>query len=96
MNRAAEFAAFCKARAMIESELAQAGAALRAIPGVGSGPMGLTPDSVKFSPEFRAAKARHDIAFAALRRLNGHNVKRFAAELRQEREAARAAMLARP
>jgi len=59
------------ARAALEAEHKAAGAALRAIPGIGSGRMGLTPDHVKASPDYRAARAAYDRAFAALRRFNG-------------------------
>ena len=33
-------------------------------------PNGLTPDAVKFSPEYRAAKSAYDQAFARLRAVN--------------------------
>jgi hypothetical protein len=49
------------------------------------GPTGLTPDTVKEAPEWRAAKARVDKAFARLRSFNATFVKRFAKELRAER-----------
>ena len=49
------------------------------------GPMGLTPDIVNEAPEWRAAKARVDRAFAQLRSFNAVFVKRFAKELRAER-----------
>lgn len=49
------------------------------------GPTGLTPDIVKEAPEWRAAKARVDKAFARLRSFNATFVKRFAKELRTER-----------
>lgn len=52
------------------AEWRAAGKALKAIPGVNSGPNGLTPDSVKQSPEFRAAKAACDQAFQAVRAFN--------------------------
>ncbi len=53
-----------------EAAWREAGKAMKAIPGIGSGPMGLTPDHVKFSPAYRAAKAASDAAFAKLRKLN--------------------------
>ena len=58
------------AQNMLEAEFKRAGAVLRAITGVGSGQMGLTPGIIKFSPEYRAAKAATDTAFSALRAFN--------------------------
>jgi len=63
----------------------EAGDRLKAIPGVGSGPMGLTPDSVKASPEYRKAKADYDLAFANLRSFNSWFTRTFKKEIRQER-----------
>jgi hypothetical protein len=74
--------------AAITSTLNRASDALRPFP---KGPMGLTPDAVKFSPEFRAAKAAYDAAFQALRDHNGFMVKTFAAEMRAERKRPRKA-----
>ena len=68
--------------ALIEAEMAAAEAVMRAFP---RGPMGLPPESVRLSPEYRAAKARTDKAFARLRAFNAVYVKRFAKELRAER-----------
>ena len=68
--------------ALIEKEMAAAAAAMRAFP---RGAMGLPPESVRLSPEYRAAKARTDKAFARLRAFNAVYVKRFANELRAER-----------
>ncbi|MGE5732779.1 MAG: hypothetical protein ACM37U_12605 [Gemmatimonas sp.] len=70
--------------AALESELSAAEQELKVFP---RGPMGLTPDAVKALPEYRAAKARVDKAFARLRAFNGVFVKRFAKELRAERAA---------
>lgn len=71
--------------AQLEAEHKRASAALKALPGVGTGPMGLTPDAVKFSPEYRTLKAAADAAREAVRRHNGMMVKRYAREMRQER-----------
>ena len=49
------------------------------------GPMGLTPDPVKAMPEYRAACAAYDKAFAALRDYNGKFTKAFKAEYAAER-----------
>lgn len=84
-----EFAAFKARRAQLETETAAASAALQVFP---SGPTGLTPDAVKFSPEFQAASARYAKAAGQLRELNGANVKRFAKELAAERDARRLAI----
>jgi hypothetical protein len=72
-------------RLALEAAAKSAGGQLKAIQGVGSGPMGLTPDAVKFSPEYRRAYAHYHRAANALRRFNAIFVKRFAIELRQER-----------
>jgi hypothetical protein len=61
--------------------------AWKAVPGAGTGPMGLTPDAVKFGPEYRAAKRAYEIAAAELRAFDSQFVKRFKAELRAERRA---------
>ena len=58
-----------------ETRYQAAAKALKAIDGVGSGNMGLTPDSVKSSPEYRLAKGRLDRAFQDLRRVNAKVVK---------------------
>lgn len=88
-----EFCAYRTARDILERRLAAASAAWNAIPGIGSGPMGLTPDSVKFSPEYRRAAGEYRAAHGALRELNRHNVKRFKSELARERQEIRAAKL---
>ncbi len=49
------------------------------------GAMGLTPDAVKFSPEYRVAKAVYDAAFAEQRRFNAWFLKTFSAEIKAER-----------
>lgn len=75
------------AQAALMVETKNASKTLRAIPGVGSGAMGLTPDAVRLSPEYRAAKAAFDAAFARERAFNGRYVKQFAKEIRAERRA---------
>ena len=49
------------------------------------GPMGLAPDSIKFSLEYMAAKADFTVAFTALREFNRRFVKIYAKEYRAER-----------
>ena len=59
-------------RDALEVEWREAGKALKQFP---KGPTGLTPDTVKLSPEYRAAKLRYDKAFAALRAFNSRRKK---------------------
>lgn len=68
--------------ARVEKEMDEAQAAISAFP---RGPTGLTPDAVKATPAWQAAKRRVDKAFAQLRAFNAVFVKRFAKELRAER-----------
>lgn len=68
--------------ARLNSEVDRAGAVKNAFP---RGPMGLTPDHVKASPEFRAASAAYNTAFQKLRQFNSSYVKTYAKELRAER-----------
>lgn len=70
------------ARLPLEAAVKAAGQAVRAFP---RGPNGLTPDSVKTSPEFAAAKRVCDLAFAALREFNGSFVRAYKKEIRAER-----------
>lgn len=51
----------------MEGEYYAASQAMQRFP---RGAMGLTPDDVKASPEWRAAKARYERAFARLRAFN--------------------------
>lgn len=51
------------------------------------GPMGLTPDLVKKSPEYIKLKAAYDKAFQTLRTFNAAYTKRYAKEIRAERRA---------
>lgn len=57
----------------LEERLETASAVLRQFP---RHPNGLTPDHIKFSPEYRKAKADVDAAFAALRTHNKERCKR--------------------
>jgi len=80
------YKAFLKAKGQadaLEEKSKLAGAVLKKFP---SGPMGLTPDSVRTSPEFRKAKADFDSAFSALRKFNQYFVKEFSKEYRKYRE----------
>lgn len=57
------------------------------------GPMGLTPDNVKVTPEYRAAKAQSDKTFSALREHNGFMAKTFPKEMKADRDARRQARM---
>lgn len=60
---------------LITQESVQASHALKNLSGGGA--LGLTPDSVKSTAEWREAKKRYDLAFAAERAFNGWFVKEF-------------------
>lgn len=68
-----------------DSEYRAACAKINAVDGIGSGPMGLTPDHVRATSEYKSAKAQLDAAFAALRSANTFLFKNFKKELRAER-----------
>jgi len=74
-------------RDSFEAHMKQASEALRALPGVGSGAMGLTPDYIKTSQEYREAKRRFEWDLNNLRRFNAWYVKTFKTELREQRNA---------
>lgn len=57
------------------------------------GPMGLTPEHIRTSPEYRAAKADFNRSFSALREHNGFMLKNFAKEMRADRDAKRQARI---
>lgn len=71
------------ARDALEAEVDDADKALKAFP---RGPMGLPPENVRVSPQYREANARFQTAFAALRKFNTVFTKAFAKELRAERD----------
>lgn len=77
----------------IQHGLAMASERLRAIPGISSGPMGLTPDSVKQGAGYRSAKASYDHWHAMARAYNRTYTKAFARELAAERAARRSALI---
>lgn len=83
------FDEFQKESARLRAAMYAASDALKAIPGVGSGAMGLTPDSVKCSPEFRKAKRDFDCALRALQAFNARHLKAFKRELAAAHRAAR-------
>ena len=65
-----------------------------AMNGFPKGPMGLTPDDVRATPEWQAAKAAADADFEALRSFNGPYSKKFKKEIAAARQAEREAKLA--
>lgn len=73
-------------RNALRKSVAETGAVLGAFP---KGEMGLTPDDVKASPEYRKAKAAYDHAFHALRAVNAKGTKLYKKELAKEREERR-------
>lgn len=70
--------------AALDATLTEASMAMQEFP---KGEMGLTPDDVKASPEFQAAKARYNNAFQAVRHCNAsvpNDYKRKRSQLRRE------------
>ena len=67
---------------------------LNTLPGVGSGSMGLTPDAVKATPEYRAAKTAFDTAKALHDGFAKPFARIFAKQIRADIDARRAAKLA--
>lgn len=57
------------------------------------GPMGLTPDAIKASPDYQNALALYREAFATLRAFNGQYAKRFRREIAADIQASREARL---
>lgn len=55
------------------------------------GPMGLTPDAIKFHAEYQKAWKKERQAFSAMREFNTQYTRVFKRELREERRAKRAA-----
>jgi hypothetical protein len=60
-------------RAQLWNEWTTASEALRAVPGVASGPLNATPDAVRATLAYRQARAASDRAFRALRVFNDAN-----------------------
>lgn len=77
------YAAAKKQRDSLEEEANRAGKALKALSGGGA--MGMTPDAVRATPEWKRAKRESDEAFKALQDFNEVYVKRFKDEIRQDR-----------
>ncbi len=64
----------------LENEVSQASLELRKFPRTANG---LTPDEVKFTPEFQESKAKFNAAFQSLRNFNASFTKNFKKEIRQ-------------
>lgn len=62
--------------------------------GTGSGAMGLTPDHIKATPEFRYARSTSETLKEIGRKFNGAASKRFKKEIRAHIDAKRAVKLA--
>jgi hypothetical protein len=77
----------------LSAEVDRCAAVIQAIPGVNDGPMGLTPDAIKFSPEFIAAKANFEKAKSALRAFDKLLGKAMLKKMAQARMAKRLAAL---
>lgn len=97
-----DLASFRALRDPLESAYEAACAAVRVVPGVSSGPMGLTPDAVKARPDFRAADLACRTTDARLRAFDRAFTRAhgktwpvyFKKELRAETDARRAAWAA--
>lgn len=73
--------------AQFEAQVRTASEALQVFPRTGS--MGMTPDEVKFSPEFSQAQSTFDWAFKQQRAFNSVFLRRFKKELAAERRQRR-------
>lgn len=73
-------------KATLEASVKEHSTALQKFP---KGAMGLTPDSVKKSPQWLRAKKEYDKAFIALRCFNSIFVKKYKKEMAMERKELR-------
>jgi hypothetical protein len=89
-RKAEAFAAARVTAEQLDEAMHVANEALQKFP---KGPLGLTPDAVKRSPEWLTASRNFTFAFQALRRFNRTYTKTFAEELRHERQIQRASHL---
>lgn len=85
----ADYDAATEVGARLEAEM---GAASRAMDAwkAHKGPTGLTPDHIRATSEWKAAKAALDLAFAKLRSFNAVYARRFKREIARARDARRA------
>lgn len=84
-----DYAAAAEVEARLEAEMNAASRAMDAWK-AHRGPTGLTPDHVRATPEWKAAKAALDLAFARLRSFNAVYTRRFKLEIARARDARRA------
>ena len=68
----------------LEAETQAAIDKLNAIRGNERGPMGLTPDHIKFSPEYQQANAEFEKAFQVQRKFNAKFSRQYKNEIRAE------------
>lgn len=87
------YAVFKTVAAELTHEMEAASAILHAIPGVGSGTTGLTPDTIKATSEYKNARRALDAAVRALQDFNGKYAKHFSKEIRADISAQRLAKL---
>lgn len=76
-------------KAQLEKELDAAEKTLKAIPGVGSGAMGLTPESVKSGADYQAARRVFDQKMKQVQVFNREFIKSFGKLWREELHAKR-------
>lgn len=89
-RKSEDFDAAFEQAMQLDKTVSETSATLNAFP---KGAMGLTPDEVKASSEFKSAQHAFDVAFRALRAFNSRYTKTFADELRHHRQATRATLL---
>lgn len=82
-------AQFFLIRDSLDADLKAASENLKTVSGTEKGFMGLTPDHIKATPEWKAARSAFDNAFAKVRYFNGRYVKHFKKEIRAAIEAKR-------
>lgn len=85
MNDLSTYRAAKQAKADIEAIYDRAGKELRALSG--GGKMGLTPDYVKLSPEYRGKLSAFNYWHARLRQFNTAFLRQYGAEYRKERQS---------
>lgn len=81
------YAAAKAVRDQLERDWRAASEALNALPGASTGPMGLTPDHVRATAAWQAAKAAYELRLASLQAFNRQFVKLYRADIRAERRA---------
>jgi len=82
-----DYAQAKKLRDQLEAEVKATEVPLKALSG--GGRLNLTPDHVRQTPEWQAAKRQADAAFAALQAFNTVFVRRFKKELAADRDRRR-------